>query len=47
LLIWKKKIPWFNLGVIPIVYGLLVIPAALTGRPFLELFLVYAGQEES
>ncbi len=46
LLIVKKRIPWFTLGVIPLVYALLMSPAALTGRPFFDLLTVYASQEE-
>jgi Gpi18-like mannosyltransferase len=47
LLILKKKIPWFYLAIIPAVYILLVIPAALTGRPFSELLTIYASQEQT
>jgi len=44
LLIVKKKIPWFYLGVVPLVYALMMIPAALAGRPIIELLTIYAGQ---
>jgi Gpi18-like mannosyltransferase len=47
LLILKKKIPWFYLGIVPAVYVLMMIPAALTGRPFIELLKIYLGQEET
>lgn len=44
LLIVKKKVPWFYLGVVPLIYVLMIIPAALTGRPLMELFTIYLGQ---
>ena len=47
LLLLKKKIPWFYLGIIPLMYVLMMIPAALTGRPFAELLTIYARQEET
>lgn len=46
LLILKRKIPWTDLMVIPVVYGLLMIPASLTGRSFVELLKIYVNQEE-
>ncbi len=46
LLILKRKIPWLYLGIVPAVYVLLMIPAALMGRPFVELLTVYLNQEE-
>lgn len=47
LLILKKKIPWFYPVIIPVVYVLMMIPAALTGRPFMQLLKIYIGQEEA
>ena len=44
LLIVKKKIPWFYLGIVPLVYTLLMIPAILAGRPLLELLTIYGGE---
>jgi Gpi18-like mannosyltransferase len=44
LLIVKKKIPWFYLGIVPLVYGLMMIPAALTGRSMIELLTIYVNQ---
>lgn len=47
LLIVRKKIPWFYLGIVPLVYGLIMIPAALTGRPIIELLTIYGGQADT
>ena len=44
LLIVKKKIPWFYLGIVPLVYTLLMMPAALAGRSLLELLTLYGGE---
>jgi Gpi18-like mannosyltransferase len=44
LLIIKKKIPWFYLGTVPLVYGLMMIPAAMTGRSMIELLTIYVNQ---
>lgn len=47
LMVVKKKIPWLSLFMIPIVYFVMMIPAALTGRPFIKLLTIYASQEET
>ena len=47
LLMIKKKIPWFYLGIVPVVYVLMMIPAALTGRPLIDLLTVYIGQVDT
>ncbi len=47
LLILKKKIPWFYLGIVALVYILLMVPAALTGRSLTQLLMIYANQEET
>jgi Gpi18-like mannosyltransferase len=47
LLILKKKIPWLCLVIIPAVYVLMMIPAALTGRPLMDLVKIYMDQEET
>ncbi len=46
LLVLKQKIPWLYLAIIPVVYVLMMIPAALTGRPLVQLLKIYIGQEE-
>lgn len=47
LLIIKKKIPWYYLGVVPLLYVLMMIPAAVIGRPVVELLTIYAGQADT
>lgn len=47
LLIIKKKIPWYYAGIVPLIYGLLMVPAALSGRPVIELLTIYFGQVET
>jgi Gpi18-like mannosyltransferase len=44
LLIVRKKISWFYLGIVPLVYTLMMIPAALAGRPLIELLTIYGNQ---
>lgn len=44
LLIIRKKMPWHYLGIVPLVYALMMIPAALAGRPMIELLTIYIGQ---
>jgi Gpi18-like mannosyltransferase len=47
LLIVKKKIPWYYVGIVPLVYGIAMIPAAFAGRPLLELLTIYFGQADT
>lgn len=47
LLTIRKRIPWHYLGIVPLVYTLIMIPAALTGRPMIELLTVYIGQADT
>jgi len=47
LLLVKKKISWFYLFIIPIIYMVMMLPAALAGRPFVKLLTIYAAQEET
>ncbi|HEX5809070.1 MAG TPA: hypothetical protein VFY25_10430, partial [Anaerolineales bacterium] len=44
LLVVKRIIPLLYLGIIPLVYLLLMVPAALTGRPMLDLLTIYLDQ---
>lgn len=44
LLIIKKKIPWYYPGIVPLMYALMMIPAAVIGRPVIELLTIYAEQ---
>src|SRR5512138_23688 len=37
LLVIRKKIAWYYLAFVPLMYVLMVLPAALMGRPMLEL----------
>ncbi len=47
LLTLQKRIPWFYFAIVPIVYALMMIPAALTGHSFLDLMLVYLNQADT
>jgi Gpi18-like mannosyltransferase len=47
LLLIRKKIPWHYLGIIPVVYALMMIPAALIGRPIPELLTIYGEQADT
>jgi Gpi18-like mannosyltransferase len=47
LLIVRKKIPWYYVGIVPVIYGLLMVPAALSGRPVTELLTIYFGQADT
>ncbi|HEY2981108.1 MAG TPA: hypothetical protein VGJ22_08005 [Anaerolineales bacterium] len=46
LLAVRKHIPWWSFGIIPLVYALMMIPAWLTGRPFLDLMTIYLSQAD-
>src|SRR3972149_4094195 len=46
LLIVRKRMPWFYVGIIPIVYIIMMIPAWLTGRPFIDLMTIYVAQAD-
>ena len=46
-LLFNGKIKWYHLPVFPLTYVLLVLPAVLTGRPFLDTLTLYAGQTGS
>jgi len=43
-LLLTRAIPWRALILPPIIYGLLMLPAALAGRSWISLIQVYAGQ---
>ncbi len=44
LLLLRKKIPWTYLLLVPAVYLMMMIPAALAGRPWPDLLTIYLGQ---
>lgn len=44
LLLLRRRIPWIYLGLVPLVYVLMMLPAALVGRPLVELLTVYFSQ---
>jgi Gpi18-like mannosyltransferase len=46
LLMIKKKIPWYYAGIVPLIYALMMLPAAVIGRPIIELLTIYAGQAD-
>ena len=43
LLLWRRMKLW-HLAIIPAVYIVMMVPAAIAGRPWSELLTVYAGQ---
>jgi Gpi18-like mannosyltransferase len=44
LMVLKKRIPWLQFGLVPIVYLLLVLPVILIGKPLMSVLTVYAAQ---
>jgi Gpi18-like mannosyltransferase len=46
LILWKKM-PWYLLVVVPAVYAILMVPAVIAGRTWLEVLTVYTGQAGS
>jgi Gpi18-like mannosyltransferase len=44
ILLLKKRISWTSLLVVPVIYVLAILPAAVTGRPFRDLLLIYVNQ---
>lgn len=47
VLLFKKRLHIFHFFIIPIVYTLLMIPAAIAGRPLIDLFLIYVKQGQA
>lgn len=47
LLIIKKKIPWHYVGMVPLIYLLMIIPAAVIGRPLNDLLTIYVRQADT
>jgi len=47
VLTFQKKIPWKDYLLVPLVYLILILPAALAGRPFGQLLTIYLGQADS
>ncbi len=46
-LAFRKKIPWKNFLLVPLVYFLFILPAALEGVPLLGLLTIYLNQADS
>jgi Gpi18-like mannosyltransferase len=44
LLILRRKIPWYYLALVPAVYLVMMLPAALAGASLFDLLTVYLGQ---
>lgn len=44
IMVVKKRISWYLLPIIPIVYVILMLPAWIAGRPMTDLLLVYFNQ---
>jgi Gpi18-like mannosyltransferase len=44
LLFLKGRIRWYHFLLVPLIYVLLAIPAALIGRPWADMLLIYVGQ---
>ena len=47
VLLFNGKLKWYHLPVFPLTYVLLVLPAVLTGRPFLDTLTLYFSQTGS
>ncbi len=45
-LVFRREIPWRYLILIPIVYSVAMLPAAIAGRPWAELLTIYLAQSE-
>lgn len=43
-LLLRREIPWRYIALIPVVYGVAMVPAWLAGRPWGDLLLIYAAQ---
>ena len=46
VLLLRGRIPWRCLALVPLVYVLLVLPAALLGRPWIDLLTIYSHQSQ-
>lgn len=44
LLAFKKRIPWWSFGLLPIVYLAVMLPAILAGRSVFDVFTIYLNQ---
>lgn len=44
IMLLKKRIYWYYLPLIPLVYVVLILPACVAGRPMSELLLIYFNQ---
>jgi Gpi18-like mannosyltransferase len=44
IMLLKKRIYWYHLPLVPLVYVVLILPAWFAGRPMSELLLVYFNQ---
>lgn len=47
VMVLRKKIRWWVVGVIPLVYLLAITPVVLLGRPLMDALLVYAKQSDT
>jgi Gpi18-like mannosyltransferase len=47
IMVFRKKIPWLNFGLIPLVYLLAISPVVILGRPFFDALLIYLKQSDS
>ena len=47
IFLYTKKIKWWQLGVFPLTYFIIVLPAVLTGRPFWDTITLYFSQTGS
>jgi Gpi18-like mannosyltransferase len=46
LLLWRK-VPWYQLLLVPVVYAALMLPAVAAGRTWMEVLTTYSGQAGS
>ena len=47
VLLMKRKVKWYHFIAFPIVYILMISPALIAGRPFLETLLLYTTQTDT
>ncbi len=47
LLTLKRRVPWTYTLIVPLVYIIMMLPAVLAGRPFLDTLTIYLSQADS
>jgi Gpi18-like mannosyltransferase len=44
VMVLRKKMPWWYLVLVPLIYMIAAMPVVLLGRPFMEVMLIYKAQ---